>query len=130
MKEEDLHIQICDYIKLQYPDVIFTSESSGEYVGGKDGKGWARLQKMKRKRSIHKLPDIWIVEPNSSFHGMFLEIKKESPFKKNGELKAGGHLEAQSYILEMLKKKRYFAQFVWTFDDARFLIDLYMSTRP
>jgi hypothetical protein len=125
--EEALHIQICTYIKLQYPNVIFTSESSGEYIGGKDGKGWARLNKMKQKRSGSKLPDIWIIEPINGYHGLFLEVKTSSPFKKDMTLKKSDHLQEQSNMIDNLFKKGYYACFVWSFEMAVKLIDDYMN---
>ena len=123
MKEEQLHIAICNYIKLQYPNVIFTSESSGIRVFRQQAK------KLKSMRSCSGLPDIMIFEPRKQKAGMFLEVKKDGTkiYKKDGELTKDKHLNQQEEILHRLKEKGYFAEFVVGFDEAKVIIDWYMS---
>jgi hypothetical protein len=123
MKEEQLHIAICNYIKLQYPNVIFTSESSGIRVF------WQQAKKLKSMRSCSGLPDIMIFEPRKQKAGMFLEVKKDGTkiYKKDGELTKDKHLNQQEEILHRLKEKGYFAEFVVGFDEAKVIIDWYMS---
>jgi hypothetical protein len=108
---------------MQYKDVIFTTDLSG-----------VRLPiglaiKVKQLRSSNGVPDILIFEPNMFHHALFLEVKKESPFKKDGNLKSNEHLAEQLNIIELLRDKDYAAMFVWTFDDAKERIDNYMSLR-
>ena len=119
-QEESLHIAICDYLKMQYPDVIFTSEASGIKLT------IGQAVKLKRMRSGSKLPDIWILEPKGNFHGLFLEVKAESPFRRDGSIKAGHFAEQEDY-LSKLRQKGYSAMFVWSFDHAKAAIDNYMS---
>ena len=123
MTEAILHKQICTYLRMQYKDVIFTTDLSG-----------VRLPiglaiKVKQLRSSNGVPDILIFEPNMFHHALFLEVKKESPFKKDGNLKSNEHLAEQLNIIELLRDKDYAAMFVWTFDDAKERIDNYMSLR-
>jgi hypothetical protein len=56
--EEKLQIAVCKYLKLQYPDVIFTAESSGLKLTI----GQAVIAK--QLRSSKGLPDIMIFQPN------------------------------------------------------------------
>jgi len=53
--EENLQIAISSYLKYQYPDVIFTSESSGIRLT------IGQATKAKKQRSKHKLPDMIIL---------------------------------------------------------------------
>jgi hypothetical protein len=121
--EESLQISISSYIKLQYPEVIFTSESSGLRLT----KGQA--VKAKKQRSERGLPDLMIFEPRSGYHGLLIELKREgqTPFKKNGELRAGEHLREQVEVLKRLSKKGYAACFCVGFDETKKMIDFYMQ---
>lgn len=124
MRPEDrIHISICDFIRLQYPDVIFTSESSGMRLT------IGQASKLARMRSGSKLADIWIAEPRGSYCGLFLEVKAETPYKKDGELKKSDHLKAQSKMLERLVKKGYQAMFIWSLEQGIVEIRKYMKLK-
>jgi len=123
-QEYQLQKQICTYLKLQYPTVLFLSDLSGQPM--------TMLQAV-RNKAIQKdgfsCPDLLILEPRlrGNYHGLFLELKKESPFKKNGQLKSNLHLMKQHESIKLLQERNYVAQFVWTFDDAKLLIDDYLN---
>ena len=82
MSERTLHRAVCDYIRLQYPDVIFNTDLSGATkltVG--------QAVALKSLRSGRGFPDIVIYEPRKDYHGLFMELKKEGTklYNKNGE---------------------------------------------
>ena len=119
MTEEQIHLEICRYIKLKYPSVLFTSENSGLRVF------WKQAKMLKAMRSCSGLPDIMIFEPRKQKAGMFLEVKKEGTkiYKRDGDLRKDKHLNEQEEILHRLKQKGYFAEFVVGFAEARSIID-------
>jgi len=119
--EKDLHKQICIYIKAQYSSVIFNTDLSGIKLT------IGQAKKAKRLRSSKSFPDITIYETNNIYHGLFLEVKKVSPFKKDGTLFKSEHLENQAEMIRKLNKRGYLAQFVWTFDKAKYIIDNYLK---
>ena len=121
--EQDTHIAICKYLQLQYPQVLFTSESSGLRVT------ISQARRLKTMRSCAGLPDILIFEPRKKYYGLFLEVKKEGTkvFKKDGEIRQDKHLQEQEEILHQLKLRGYFAEFVVGFDEAKSIIDYYFS---
>lgn len=123
--ETNLHIRIAYYIRHNYPDVIFTSESSGIKLTI----GQAVLQK--KMRSGRALPDLMVFEPRRGYNGMFLEIKKDGVniYKKNGEIKRDKHLQEQEEVLARLTEKGYFAKFVVGYDNAIALIDYYLENK-
>ncbi|MEJ7644261.1 MAG: hypothetical protein WKF87_06680 [Chryseolinea sp.] len=84
---------------------------------------------MKKQRSVGSLPDMIIMEPRGIYHGMALELKSEanSPFLVDGSLRKDLHVIAQARMLDRLKRKGYWAQFIVGIDEGRKLIDLYMS---
>ena len=120
MNEATIHRQLCQYIRIKYPTVIFTSEPSGLRLP------IGQAKKLKELRSGTKLPDLWILEPKGRYFGLFIEIKAESPFKKNGECKTQ-HIADQAVMLEKLRNKGYVANFATGFESCRNLIDNYMK---
>lgn len=121
--ETNLHIKIAYYIKHKYPDVIFTSESSGIKLS------IGQAVMLKKMRSGRALPDLMLFESRKGFNGMFLEIKKEgtSIYKRNGEIKRDKHLKEQEEVLRRLTNKGFFAKFVVGYGNAVALIDYYLG---
>ena len=88
-----------------------------------------QARELKKMRSCSGLPDIMILEPRRSYYGLFLEIKKAGTtiFKKNGDIRSDAHLKEQEEILHQLKQKGYFAEFVVGYEEAKSIIDFYLS---
>ncbi len=122
-EEEKLQIAICQYIKTQYPDVIFTSEASGLRLP------IGLAVKAKKMRSKHTLPDLWILEPSGGFHGLIIELKTKSAFNDKGDLKPTPHVKAQLETINILNIKGYASAFCGGFDAAKDLIDNYMKLK-
>lgn len=74
-----------------------------------------------------RCPDLLIFEPKNGYHGLFLELKTKSPFKKNGEILQNEHLIGQYETIQKLNEKGYRAEFVWSLDDAIKIIDEYLK---
>ena len=122
MKEENLHLAICDYIRLQYPNVLFNSDLSGIKLT------MGQAVKAKKLRSSKGFPDLVIYEPRCNCHALFLELKREGEkiLNKNGDLKTD-HLKEQDEIISKLCAKGYLACFAIGFDEAKRIIDLYLK---
>jgi hypothetical protein len=123
-KEESLQLAVCNYLRYQYPDVIFTCDLSS---GMKLSIGQA--VKAKKMKSSRGLPDMMIFEPNKNYNGLFLELKSKSPFKKSGELLQDEHLQEQVSILQRLTSNGYRAVFATGFDEAKKIIDQYLNDK-
>lgn len=129
--EKQLHSQICQYLRVQYPNVIFNTDLSGIKLT------IGQAKQLKSLRSSRGIPDIVIYQPIQSgqimFYGLFLEVKKESPYKKTktdqGEyvIKEDPHLKEQQVMIDRLCDLGYIACFVWTFDQAKEVIDNYLK---
>jgi hypothetical protein len=121
--EESLHFAVCDYIRAQYPKVIFISESSGVRCSP----GMAK--KLKRTRSNHTHLDIYILEPKDGYHGLIIELKAVDIYqKKSPELfLKNEHVNDQKKTIDKLNKKGYKATFAVKFDAARKIIDNYLN---
>lgn len=135
MTEEQLHAQICQYIKTAYPNVIFNTDMSGLKLT------IGQANKAAKLRSDRGFLDIMIFEPRGNLHGMFLEVKKDTPYKRDGKTLikktcydtvrgfkiAYDHLKEQKTMIDRLTKRGYFADFYWTFDKAKHCIDEYLN---
>ena len=119
--EAKLHEAICTYIRLQYPDVIFTSEASGIRLPV----GYA--VKLKKLRSKHTLPDLWILAPRNGYHGLVIELKRqgERVYKKDGSY-ASEHISDQAETLDALNKDGYNAVFACGYEEAQEIVDEYL----
>ena len=121
--EESLQIAVSRYLKMQYPNINFTSESSGMRLT------MGQAVKAKKMRSSRGLPDLMIFAVRGKYSGMFLELKKEgnSPYLKNGELRASQHIQEQNEVLESLRNEGYYAEFAVGLEDAINQISNYLK---
>jgi hypothetical protein len=121
-EEYELQKQLCTYLQIQYPKVLFLSDTIASVK--------LRIPQQVRNKKIQKdgfkCPDLLILEPRKGYAGLFIELKTKSPFKKNGELLKNEHLQAQHKSLTDLEKKGYKASFCWGFEQTKLLIDNYL----
>lgn len=128
MTELELQAQVADYLRLQYPDVLFHSDFGS---GIKLTKGQAVKQK-RLQGGRRAWPDMFIAYVRSKgdkyYHGLFLELKKAGTrlFKKNGDF-TSEHIREQWETLGALTLRGYMAEFAVGFDEAKKLIDEYLK---
>jgi len=121
--EKQLHKEICRYISLKYPKVLFNSDMAGIKLTTGQAIQASKL------RSNKGFPDLAIYEPRGGYCGLFIELKKEGTviIKKNGEMTSDDHILEQFEIINRLLKLKYYACFCVGFDSAIEIIDQYMS---
>jgi hypothetical protein len=130
--EESLQRQVCHYLRLQYPHVIFRSDyASGLRLT------IAQATTHKSLQSGRSWPDLFVYLPRKvdgkQYAGLALELKKEGTSIKQkigpnkGKLVANLHIQEQYYMLEKLNKIGYWADFAIGIDDAIEKIDHYMG---
>ena len=122
--EENLHLKICDYLRKNYPDVLFRTDFSS---GMKMSPGQA--VKHKKFQKGRAWPDLFIAESNTLASGLFLEIKAENVivFNMNGKVRKNKHLIEQDKMLKELRKKGYRARFAIGYEQAIFEIQEYLG---
>lgn len=156
MTEAQLQEQVADYLRLQYPDVMFHSDfgsgiklTPGQAAKQKRQNGgrraWpdmfiARSRELRWNNSncnLERRYITWTTEDSYKLgdesgiellHGLFIELKKDGTRlkKKNGEW-ATEHIAEQAEVLEELRKRRYCAEFAVGFDEAKRIIDEYLG---
>ena len=127
MKHEEYELQkaVARYLSYQYVDVEFMSDTIASI---KLTERQAGRNKLIQKNGF-KCPDILILEPRNGFCGLFIELKIETPFKKDGTIKASSkdHLKLQHECLQKLTLKGYKSEFSWNFDMTKQIIDEYLN---
>jgi hypothetical protein len=122
--EKHIHQQVCRYIDLQYPNVIYTSDPSGTRVSI----GIAKELKAKRCKKF-KIPDLIILHPSKDYCGLIIEIKAsiDDVFTKKLEWRTSEHIAEQKRSIEQLQALGYYATFGIGFENTRKIIDEYMN---
>lgn len=138
MTELELQAQVADYIRLQYPSVIFHSDfgsgiklTMGQAIKQKRLNGGRRswpdmfLAELKQRKSVEIDCEVY----QYNYAGLFIELKREGTriFKKDGKLVADEHIREQFDMLHDLRARGYAAEFACGFDEAKKLIDDYMK---
>lgn len=123
--EYDLQVAVCTYLSYQYQDVLYISDTIANL---KLTKAQANRNKKIQKTGF-STPDLLILEPRKGFSGLFIELKIDTPFKKDGKIKASkdNRLENQLKAINLLKQKGYFSCFSWSFDMTKQIIDDYLK---
>lgn len=124
-REFQTQVALCNWLKVQYPQVIFRSDLGGIRLS----KGLARKAKMIQKEGAY--PDLFIAQPVGKYHGLFVEIKYELSDinNKNGTFVKSEHLFEQATMLDKLNKQGYYGDFGVGYDDCVFIITQYFNGR-
>lgn len=122
-EEYQLQKAVCRYLDLQHPNVLYLSDTIASVK--------LTMPQAARNKAIQKqgfkCPDLLILEPRDGYHGLFIELKVKSPYKKNGGLLKNEHLEGQWKTIEKLNRKGFKACFSWSFDQTKEIIDNYLK---
>jgi hypothetical protein len=120
-KEYQLAKSISTYLKLQYPNVIFHFDLAGLNLSKTQS---GMLKVIQGQRSY---PDLLVAEPKGKFNGLFIELKAENIYKKDGSLKKNEHIEEQFLMLSKLTHKGYKAVFGCGLDECINIIKDYLQ---
>jgi hypothetical protein len=124
--EYQLQKQVCAYLRAQYPHVLFLSDTVAAVR--------LTMPQAVRNKAIQKegfqCPDLMIFHPSGMGHWpvLFIELKAETPYRVDGvTLKKNPHIEGQAKTLERLRGLGYQAEFAWSFNMVKRLIDGYFA---
>lgn len=130
--EESLQKQVCSYLRLQYPQVIFRSDySSGLHLTEYQAKTHKSLQ------SSRAWPDLFIYNPQFvkgvQYAGLAIELKKSGTTivlktgPRKGHITANPHIQEQVLMLKELKRLGYYATICCGIDEAIKTVDWYFG---
>lgn len=122
--DEDLvHIQVVEWLQFRFPWALFHSDAAGELMTDS-----MRIRQSKVNPKEMSFPDLQILEARRGYFGLFIELKREEEelFAASGLFK-NNHLTRQNHTLNLLKKRRFHAEFAKGFEAAIKIIDWYLS---
>ena len=111
--EERVQINIVKYLGLQYPNALFTATMGGQFQ-----KHYSQRLKAKRTGYLKGVSDLLIFEPNKTYKGLFIELKKDNKSYPTKE---------QKIFIENALKRGYYAICCKGFDHCRDIIDKYFN---
>jgi hypothetical protein len=122
ISEANEQMLVVQYLKLQYPNVIFNADMSGIKLS------IGQAMKQKKLGMPKGYPDLFIAEPNGTYNGLFIELKKSGlKLKKKDGTWINEHIEEQAQMLEKLNQRGYYATFCIGFEEAKQTIDKYFK---
>lgn len=121
--EFELQKAICKWISIQYPNVLFLSDT----IASVKLTIPQQVRNMQIQKKDFKTPDLLIFEPKGKYSALFIELKVKSPFKKDGDLLKCKHLESQLKTIKQLNENGYYACFSWSFEMTIDIINKYLS---
>lgn len=123
LSEKLVHVQVCSFLNLQYPDVYFMSDASGARVTI-----GLRQEIARKSPNRYKVLDLHILEPRKGYHGLIIEIKRkgERITKLNGDF-VNEHIAEQAKALAKLKEKGYCACFGIGYEECERIIKDYLK---
>lgn len=123
-KEYIICKQIAQYMRLQYPQYIYHYDLAGLNLSR------AQSGMMKAIQGKKGFPDFFLAHSNNEYSGLFLEIKVETPYLKDGKtLKSSEHLREQQNMINTLNFNGYLAKFVTGFYETQKEIDIYIKSQ-
>ncbi len=125
-EEQKVHNAVVQYLKLQYPKVIFRSDGGGLRLP------IGLAVQFKNQQMSRAYPDLFIAEPTQCegafLGGLYIEIKKDRNeyLTKKGEIRESEHIQEQYEMLQALEEKGYAAEFGGGIDECKQIIDDYL----
>ena len=110
---------------MQFPKALYLSDTVASIK--------LTIPQQVRNKAIQKVgfkcPDLMILDPRNGYSGLFIELKIDTPFKKDGKIKASqkDHLKGQQETLMQLQIRGYKTCFSWGFKMTKQIIDDYFK---
>lgn len=121
--EEQIQRQVCNYLKTNYPEVLFRSDIAGFNFSKEHRK---RIYSLRSGRGF---PDLTIYEPNEKYKALFIELKADDVkiIRPDGEISSNEHIQEQVKILEKLQSKGYYTAICIGYEACVEVIKKYMN---
>ena len=113
LSEERVQINIVEYLRLQYPNALFTATMGGQFQ-----RHYSQRLKAKRTGYLKGVSDLLIFEPNKTHRGLFIELKKDKKCYPTKE---------QKIFIQNALDRGYYAVCAKGFDQCKDIIDKYFN---
>lgn len=122
--EQTIQTQLCQWMKLQYPNVIFHVDA-----GSAKKRSFIEQNIHKKQQFAPGIPDFSIYKPNRGYYGLFIELKKDRAalYTTKGLYRNTEHINDQIRFIELLRAEGYKAEFACGFEEAKQIITEYLK---
>jgi hypothetical protein len=110
--EASVQQAIVAYLRYQYPFALYSATAGGVHTS------YLQAIRLKATGYMKGCPDLLIFEPCNGFHGLMIEIKKDSKSYATKE---------QKEWISKLNDRGYSAHVCKSFEDAKTVIDQYFN---
>jgi hypothetical protein len=127
VKEESVHSKLVNYIKENYPDIVFNTDLAGLRIT------IGLAKKIKELRSSNGFPDVVIYEPGSidgiKYNALFIELKRDGVrlYKRDGSRVKNPHFDEQHDMHNKLCERGFFACFAVGLNEAIQILNTYLN---
>lgn len=117
-RERELQKAISEWLLAKHPAIMFVNMPDD-------------VRKTWQWQDHNHYPDMAIYQPAGSFHGLFIEFKRDRKtlFRQNGKIRQNKHLKSQIECMKKLIDRGYLAVFVWEVSQGVDVIEQYLSHR-
>jgi len=124
--ESHIALMISSWLRRQHKSVLYRYDIADLKLTKNQAIRMKRLQ-----GGISKYPDLFICEPRGQYHGMYIELKKDSDevYTKIGEIRQSEHIQGQYNMLIALRERGYYAEFGLGFEHTIKMIDGYLKIK-
>jgi len=121
--EYQLQCLVSEYLRKAHPGVMFLSDVRASLK--------LTIPQQVRSKKVQAdgfaCPDMMVFHAAHGYHGMFLELKASSPYRKDGKLKKDEHLESQWDAILQLQNAGYHAVFYWNINTVIAELEWYLK---
>jgi VRR-NUC domain len=110
--EASVQMSIVKYLRFQYPFALYSATAGGVKTS------FMQSARLKMTGYVAGVPDLLIFEPCNGFHGLMIEVKKDSKSYATKE---------QKEWIKKLNERNYKAHVCKSFEDAKNIIDQYFD---
>jgi len=110
--EASVQMAIVKYLRFQYPFALYSATAGGVRTS------FMQSARLKMTGYVAGVPDLLIFEPCNGFHGLMIEVKRDSKSYATKE---------QKEWIEKLNERNYKAHVCKSFEDAKTVIDQYFD---
>jgi len=110
--EASVQMAIVKYLRFQYPFALYSATAGGVRTS------FMQSTRLKMTGYVAGVPDLLIFEPCNGFHGLMIEVKRDSKSYATKE---------QKEWIEKLNERGYSAHVAKSFEDAKLIIDRYFE---
>lgn len=126
--EEHLQFQVAEYLRRQYPNILWF------HVANERSTAIQQLVKLKRLGVLAGVPDVLIFEPYYTYRNGTMEQPPETE-SYNGlaielKIKPNKTTPAQDKVLDQLESREWQCSICYDFETAKKVIDQYMKHSP